>query len=83
MTRLSLVAEAIDGAAVEAYLHGDVRCGDRLVLLATCVEHEGEYLHGVDRGLARVGRTRAPFLGALLADPDVRARRRALGLSVP
>jgi hypothetical protein len=80
---LSVVAESLDGAAIWAYVHGDVLQGDRLRLLASCVEREAAYEHHVARGYERVTRRPGKWLGwRLRNDPDLRARRRALGRSV-
>lgn len=82
---LAIIAEGLDGAALWAYVHGDVRAGDRLLLLARCVADEAEYQLNVERhGMALVRRQSGRSLGWLLAfDADVRARRRAVGLSLP
>ncbi len=81
---LTLVAEALEGAAVWAAVHGDVAQFDRILVLASCVEHEAQYEHHVARGYARVVRQPGRWLGwRLRHDPDLHARRRALGRSLP
>ena len=83
-TPLSLVAEALEGSAVWAYMHGDVRGGDRLLVLAGHVEYEAAYDRHVSLGYERVVRHPGRSFGWLLAhDADVRARRLAVGVSVP
>jgi hypothetical protein len=81
---LAVVAEALEGSAVWAYMHGDVRAGDRLLLLSSCVEHEAQYEANVRRGFERVTSPPGKSFGwRVKNDPDVRARRRMLGVHCP
>lgn len=81
---LAVVAEALEGAALWAYLHCDVRAGDRLLRLASLVEHEGQYEELAGLGYQRVLRHQGKSFGWLIHhDADVRAQRRIAGVSVP
>ena len=81
---LTLVAEALEGAAVWAAVHGDVAQFDRILVLASCVEHEAQYEHHVARGYAVSFVSRAAGWGGGCATiRTCAACRRALGRSLP